>query len=87
MNIKYRLDVVRCSIFEPDWCRDSTSIQYFWTGDQALGADSQQILKKIPRIIILLYIIPKQFTVKAHLALFEGEGRGRGKKKEHFPEA
>ena len=76
MNIKYRLDVVRCSIFEPDWCRNSTSIQYFWTGDQALQADSQQILRKILRIIILLYIIPKQFTVKAHPALFEGEAGG-----------
>ena len=32
-------------------------------------------------------IIPKQFTVKAHIALFEGEGRGRGAAKkieEHF---
>ena len=40
---------------QPDWCRDSTSIQYFWTGE-ALGADSQQILMKILRIIILIYI-------------------------------
>ena len=51
-----------------------------------IGADSQKILRKILRIIILLYIIPKQSTVKAHLALFEGEGRGK-KMEEHFPEA
>ena len=31
-------------------------------------------------------IIPEQFTVKAHPALFEGEGRAK-KIEEHFPEA
>ena len=79
MNIKYWLDVVRCSFFEPDWCSDSTSIQYFWTGNQTLETDSQKKLKKILKIIILLYIIPKQFTVKAHPALFEGEGQKNGR--------
>ena len=29
----------------------------------------------------ILYIIPEQFTVKAHPALFEGEGEGGGAKK------
>ena len=31
-------------------------------------------------------LFPEQFTVKAHPALFEGEGRGK-KIEEHFPEA
>ena len=36
-----------------------------------------------------LELIPEQFTVKAHRALFEGkEGEGKGQKIEvHFPEA
>jgi hypothetical protein len=31
-------------------------------------------------------LIPEQFTLKAHPALFEKEGRGK-KIEEHFPEA
>ena len=35
------------------------------------------------------FVIPEQFTVKAHPALFEGKRgeRERGKIEEHFPEA
>ena len=36
----------------------------------------QEILQRI----FVYWIIPEQFTVKAHPALFEGEGKGRGKK-------
>ena len=31
--------------------------------------------------------LAEQFTVKAHPALFEGEGRGKKNIEEHFPEA
>ena len=77
MNIKYRLDVVRCSIFELDWCRDSTSIQYFWTGE-ALGP-ILKILRKILRIIILLYILSLSSLLWRPIQLYL-EGRGGAKK-------
>ena len=37
-------------------------------------------------IMWLIEFIPEQFTVKAHQALFEGEGRDK-KIEKHFPEA
>ena len=39
------------------------------------------------RRLALCAFISEQFTVKAHPALFEGEGEGQKKIEEHFPEA
>ena len=65
---------------QPDWCRNSTSIHYFWTGE-ALGADSQQILMKILQIIILIYILSLSSSLWRPTQLYLKRRRGI---EEHF---
>ena len=56
-----------------------------------MPSSSPQVLSPLSRTSQISYtpehaFIPEQFTVKAHPALFEGEGMGRGKKSEEKSE-